>query len=273
MVRKHSILAVSLVALVASSSAFASGSGLPAVSAPNGKFAVRGGTQDGDGSVYADLAYTVPFGHAFGIQIDGIFGYFGGTNDGVARGAAHFFWRDPQIGLLGAYGSSTTIDSNNYFQIGVEAQVYLGRISLEGKAGLDDLDSDDGFFGSATIAYYFTDDLRGWAGVRHSEYPEPGRIAPGEVGAVGAGTVGVVGLEYQTQWGTGGRSVSVFAEGRFGEDDYNAAWGGLRVYFGAQKSLIRRHREDDPGTDVPDLTEFAQPAPPAPLAPPPPRPK
>ena len=39
--------------------------------------------------------------------------------------------------------------------------------------------------------------------------------------------------------------ASLFVEGRAG--DYTGVWGGLRFYFGqSDKSLIRRHREDDP---------------------------
>ena len=41
--------------------------------------------------------------------------------------------------------------------------------------------------------------------------------------------------------------AALFAEGRIGEDDYHGVWGGIRFYFGQKdKSLIRRHREDDP---------------------------
>ncbi|MGR3291066.1 MAG: hypothetical protein ACU0C9_07700, partial [Paracoccaceae bacterium] len=32
-----------------------------------------------------------------------------------------------------------------------------------------------------------------------------------------------------------------------GKDDFVSVWAGLRVYLGAEdKTLIRRHREDDP---------------------------
>ena len=36
-----------------------------------------------------------------------------------------------------------------------------------------------------------------------------------------------------------------------------AGWGGVRIYFGSQKPLIRRHREDDPSLGLPaDITFF-----------------
>ncbi len=270
----HYLITVSAVALAVASPAIAAESlnrtGAPAVSAPNGKAAIRGGAQDGDGGVYGDVAYTMPLGHSFGLQLDGVLGYFGKTDDGVARGAAHLFWRDPGIGLLGVYGSATSVDSSEFHQIGVEAQAYLGRLSLEGKLGAEEADLDDGSFWTATAAYYFTDNLRVWAGSRHSNFRDDNKIAPGQVGVRGPGHVGVIGLEYQTKWTDDRRGVALFGEGRFGKDDYNAVWAGVRLYFGPNKSLIRRHREDDPGTDIPDLIEIVEPLPPptAPASPP-----
>jgi hypothetical protein len=44
-----------------------------------------------------------------------------------------------------------------------------------------------------------------------------------------------------------GMMAALFAEARFGEHSDHGAWGGLRFYFGQKdKTLIRRHREDDP---------------------------
>jgi hypothetical protein len=41
--------------------------------------------------------------------------------------------------------------------------------------------------------------------------------------------------------------ASLFAEGWIGEHGHNAVLAGLRVYFGQRdKSLIDRHRQDDP---------------------------
>ena len=40
--------------------------------------------------------------------------------------------------------------------------------------------------------------------------------------------------------------LSVFALGELGENDQYKATAGVRFYFGANKSLQKRHREDDP---------------------------
>lgn len=45
---------------------------------------------------------TVPIGHSFGAQIDLGSGAFGNSALGAAGG--HLFWRDPDKGLIGAYG-------------------------------------------------------------------------------------------------------------------------------------------------------------------------
>jgi hypothetical protein len=51
----------------------------------------------------------------------------------------------------------------------------------------------------------------------------------------------------------GGARPALFAEGRIGEEDRHAVWGGLRVYFGQSQTLIEKHRYDDPEGVEPDL--------------------
>ena len=55
-----------------------------------------------------------------------------------------------------------------------------------------------------------------------------------------------LGVEYQLNQQIFSSGVALYAEGRIGEDDYKGAWAGVRMYLGDNKSLIRRHREDDP---------------------------
>jgi len=212
---------------------------LPAVSGPNGKLSLRGGifdSDDSDGEIYgATGSFTMPIGHSFGVQADGMLGAIDGDFMGGVGG--HVFWRDPNRALVGLYGGWTAIDgSADSYRLGVQSEVYLGRVSLEGMLGwevvdFDEFDDEDSLFGLADIAFYPTDDLRVSAGYR--------RWDDKDIAAVGA--------EYQLgkSWGT--TSAALFAEGRLGTDDYKAAWGGVRLYFGGEsKSLIRRHREDDP---------------------------
>ncbi len=240
---------VTALVLAAVSPAIADGlpraSGLPAVSGLNSKAAILGGSFDGDGGALADLSVSLPIGHAFGFQGDGLFGYLGGDQEGVAGGAGHLFLRDPGIGLIGGYGAFFNIGGEEFYRYAGEAQLYLGQLSLEGFVGQDEADLDDGIFWSTVAAYYLSDDLRLLGGVRYSNWRDNALQGPGHVGRLG--------FEYQAKRRSG-YGLSLFGEGRVGGNDYHAAFGGVRMYFGENKSLIRRHREDDPFSIVPDMT-------------------
>jgi hypothetical protein len=213
---------------------------LPAVSAPNGKASLFGGGLDsdaGDGELAGGMgSFSIPIGERFGLQGDA----FAESASGelVAGGAAHLFWRDPSVGLLGAYGGGAVNELANFDSVrgGIEGEAYLGRISFEGLLGWEHMDFDAGgntdeVFALADIALYATDDFRVSAGYRHWNDIN----------------MAAFGAEYQLPMQWGGTSAALFAEGRIGEDSYKAIWGGLRFYFGPEpKSLIRRHREDDP---------------------------
>jgi hypothetical protein len=63
---------------------------------------------------------------------------------------------------------------------------------------------------------------------------------------VGGNHMAAVGTEYLFSLG-GGTAASAFVEGRIGDRNNRAVFGGLNIYFGQKdKTLIRRHREDDP---------------------------
>jgi hypothetical protein len=231
---------------------------LPAVSAFNGKFDGGGGAFDGRKFGFSTGALSAPLGQNFGAQLDAIGG--GGEATGFIGGAGHLFWRDPSKGLIGAYGSLTHFAGDRLFTIGnfptggigarflgriaPEVELYFGRFSFEGQAGYQfsdagrsfnlrrrDFDTRDrGFYSLADVAYYVTDDLR---------------VALGHRFVVNRNAL-AAGIEYQLPFDST-FAMTLFAEGRFGEDHYRAAWGGIRIYFGDEKkTLIRRHREDDP---------------------------
>ncbi len=222
---------------------FAEPNGLPAVSQPNGKIGAFGGGEHG--ALYGVLgSFAMPLSHAFGLQVDGLVG--SGREAPFYGVAGQLFWRDPAKGLLGVYGSyvnwelgSTTgvsspingvIDTTgaNVGKLGVEGAAYLGRFTLEG-LGAYQFGSYTGFTGSATLAVYPTPDLRLDGGFRYLN---------------GVGTIGTVGAEWQPSNHSG---LTLFASGAFGQHNYAQALGGVRFYFGApEKSLIKRHREDDP---------------------------
>lgn len=212
---------------------------LPAVSQVNGKLSAFGGSQDG-GLYGVEGSLSVPLGVPYGLQVDGMVG----TGKGAAfyGVGGHLFWRDPAKGLIGLYGSYVTWDANggplgslggaDVGKVGVEGEAYLGRFSLEGLAAYQ-FGTYDGFNGKAVLAYYPLDNLRLDAGVRYFEGP---------------GTIGMLDVEWQPHAGSG---LSLYASGEFGENSYTQVLGGVRYYFAQDgKSLIQRHREDDPGNSL-----------------------
>ncbi len=251
---------------------------LPAVSAINSKVDISGFVNE-SGSPIGSItgAITFPLTHSFGLQIDGAGSFAQDLN--IYGAAAHLFWRDPTTALIGIYGSASRADFSNVggggglfaqdidvgsfsqlsagaatgdltidvVNIATEVELYLDRFSLEGMAGASFVDSpaslttiDDVYLlGNATLAYYITDDLRVDAGWRHG---------------VG-GHTGSVGFEWQAHSHTSA-GYSGFAQAQVGEGGEVAAVFGLRLYWGDDKTLIERHRLDDPAIFLRD--EFSQ---------------
>lgn len=239
---------------------------LPAVSGINAKGAALGGSLYGSPLYGATGAVTVPILNRFGVQLDGAAGAWDGSAfTGVA---GHAFWRDPRRGLIGVYGSWIHLDDSDGIDTGkiaFEGQAYLGRATLSAVLGYEDGDNEISgrFYDQIDLSYYLTDDFRASIGHRY----QFGRHA----------------LALGGEWRIpldGNVAATVFAEGRIGQEDYRGVWGGLRLYFGPEKSLIRRHREDDPpvhliddlGTatgraDEPPLPTSSPPPPPPPPPP------
>ncbi|GLK81460.1 hypothetical protein [Methylopila turkensis] len=222
----------------------------PAVDAINGKLEGFGGWADGrfgrDGFSGGALgSLTVPLGDRFGAQIDGLAAVKDG--DFVGGGAGHLFTRDPDRFLFGLYGSGVGFDDrvNSWnVKIGAEGELYFDRFTLSAVLGYERLGGGSdrvgarrieraskggSFFDYADLSYYVTDDWKVSVGHRYT----------GRKHAAAFGT--------EARLPFGAVPVSAFVEGRLGEDDYKAVWGGLKVYFGGEdKPLIARHRESDP---------------------------
>jgi len=212
----------------------------PAVSGINGKIEASYTWTDIDGiddlSLWSGAgSISVPVGHSFGMQIDAGIGRFSGDASATAYGiGAHAFWRNPDVALFGLYGDyqATSDFDLDSMRLGVEGELYLDRISLEGFAGAERFDFggavDTYFSGEALAAFYVTDDFRIHGGV--------GRRFDETYGTLGA----------EAMMPLAGKNVALFTDGVFSENATSVR-GGIRVYFGESgKSLIARHREDDP---------------------------
>jgi hypothetical protein len=226
---------------------------MPAVDGFNAKIDGYGGGGNHISSLYgADGSLSIPLAQQWGLQLDGSVGSL--NNSGTARGAGHVFWRDPSVGLLGAYGSYSRWNGNsgvivprtalNIARAGAEGEYYLGRWTLGGVIGYESVRFNiptvvpgvpaftlpDRFFDSVRASYYVTDNFK---------------LSIGHVYTLGRSALSLGG-EYGFALG-GGRMASLFAQGLVGEGGVNGARGGLRIYFGQHdKTLIDRNRQDDP---------------------------
>jgi hypothetical protein len=207
---------------------------LPAVSDINGKVEIGGGFTDiddfsSDEVFRGGAALSFPVGDMFGIQADlTALDAYGETAVG---GALHAFTRDPSSYLLGAYGGYVDAGPSDVWYIGPEAELYLGNVSIEAVGGYMDISDGVGseYYAVGDVAFYATDNLRL---------------------QVGASTVaGFESARAGLEWfmGDTGIPASITVDGRIGEDGFTSVMAGLSLYFGGEdKSLIRRHREDDP---------------------------
>lgn len=216
---------------------------LPAVSGVNGKVGLQGGSFDEEGFGALTGSISLPLGTSFGFQADGL----AGVRDGEFVGgvAGHLFWRDPAYALLGVYGSFMKRDDidADISRLAVEGEYYWGQWSLEALVGVEFLDADSAIFADDTsffdfvdVSFYATEDLKLSIGHRYT----------------GERHAAALGVEFQLPQTILNQGVSLFAEGHIGEDDYKGIWAGARVYLGDDKSLIRRHREDDPRNRLTD---------------------
>jgi hypothetical protein len=228
-----------------STKAPASAGCVQAVDGINGKVAGWGGSFNNKSIYGGSGGLSLPLGCQFGAQIDGTAASFDGRFLGSIGG--HLFWRDPAKGLLGLYGSYTFWDQVGGVRanhIGPEGEWYYGRWTLQGVAGVEFGNTASGtidgliqtysvttrFFDQVNLAYYLLDDFKVYAGHRY----------------LGGKNALALGGEYGIPM-SHGVMAALFAEGRIGENDFHGVWGGVRVYFGQHdKTLIRRHREDDP---------------------------
>lgn len=224
---------------------------LPAVDGINLKVEALGGSLARK-SVYGSTgSLIVPLGGQYGLQLDGAAGGF--DSRFFAAGGAHLFWRDPSVGLLGVVANHTywsKFGGLRATQVGAEAEYYLNRWSLSGAAGvetgnaasavvgmtLQSFDIKTRFFDRLDLSYYVSDDLKLSIGHRYT------------------GGKNALALGLERAFGSSqGLTGTLFAEGRIGEERYEGIWGGLRMYFGAdRKPLIQRHRQSDPPGLGPD---------------------
>jgi hypothetical protein len=223
----------------------------PAVDGINGKIDGFGGSI-AKRSVYGgEGSLSMPLGSSYGLQVDGAGGSLGGSE--FASTAGHLFWRDPSIGLIGAYASYSHWDAFsgvNLAKYGAEGAWYAGRWTLEGVAGVESGSNKTDFSNGMTTTINLV--TRGFDHVTASYYVNDNwKLSLGQLYTGGRNAL-TVGTEYG--FGLGGSTMAaLFAEGFVSDAGRSGFLGGLKFYFGQhEKSLIRRNREDDPTTTTTD---------------------
>jgi len=223
----------------------------PAVDGINFKLSVLGGTISrnvlGDASnamFVASVATPIPLLRSFGAQLDVAVGQYDGDFISSAAGL-HLFWRDPNIGLLGIYGDWGYVNPEHAGRLGIEASLYLDRFTLDVFVGQQfGQHVFTEFVDEVDLAYYFTDNFRASIGHRLTS----------------RGNVANFSFEYMMP-DLAVSGVSIFGEIEGGEDNYSAAWGGVRYSFGTGSwtTLIDRDRRGDPIVRIPrNLASISQ---------------
>jgi hypothetical protein len=220
-----------------------------AVDGLNGKVDAWGG-QLAKKSFYGTKgAVATPLAGAYGLQVDGAVGKF--DHRRFAAAGLHLFWRNPSIGMYGlyvAYGDTkSAVGDVHIGNVAAEFGWYHGRWSIEGIAGVEfgnrvvgivptplgnvvqTIDIKTRFLDKINVSYYLHDNVKAFVGHRY----------------IGGKNAAALGLELAHPIPRTTAMGALFVEGRVGE--YTGIWGGLKLYVGNKdKSLIRRHREDDP---------------------------
>ncbi len=216
----------------------------PAVSSINSKIDAHYGEVTGEDTRGVGASISLPIGERYGFQFDTLYEH--ALDNDVYGLGGHLFTRRPDVGLLGLAFSMS--DSDNYSDgiVGVEGEYYLDKVTLGGFVGYNNFDAhiipafnpaiaDETDYVAARLyaAIYPTDDL-----MVRLEYQHRFDM-----------NFFVANVEYQTPI----RGLALFADGGLGENDYSHLIGGVRIYFGDDKSLKDRHRKDDPSNILTDF--------------------
>jgi hypothetical protein len=209
----------------------------PAVSGLNGKVDSFYGAVNRSYIRGTNAALSLPVGQNYGLQLDGLYAH--GFETDIYGYGAHFFRRDPSKYLLGlAAGAMHSTDFNDVL-VGVEGELYFKYFTVGAFAGYNNFDTrvPSGFAPRVNTTRDFVA-----ARVYAAAYPVDNLMVSAEWQNRFGKNFCIVGLEYQTPV----RGVSVFVDGGLGDNDFRQLTGGLRIYFGGDKTLKARHRQDDP---------------------------
>lgn len=211
--------------------------GLPAVSDTNSKISVLGGRADSETALGITGSIATPLGHSYGLQLDGLIGNLGGSGAGGL--GAHLFWRDPETGMFGITASKLHQNDSDLNRIGFEGEYYSDVFTFSGMAGRQTGDLESGTYFGLSARYYANDSLA------FSGYGE----------SISGDSLYTLGVEWQPN--STQKNISYFVNASAGSGDAaDSVIAGFRFYLGKNKSLKRRHREDDPENNLFRVSHF-----------------
>lgn len=216
----------------------------PAVSSINSKIDAHYGEVTGEDTRGVAASVSLPIGERYGFQFDALYEH--ALDNDIYGAGGHLFTRRPDVGLLGLAAGMTDSDDYSDGIVGVEGEYYLDKVTLGGFLGYNNFDTHiipvfnpavanetDYLVTRLYATIYPTDDL-----MLRLEYQHRLDL-----------NFFIANVEYQTPF----RGLALFADGGLGEDDYSHLIGGVRIYFGDNKSLKERHRKDDPSNILSDF--------------------
>lgn len=231
---------VPVILLLSCGGAFAN----TAVSDTNGKMGLMLGDLNSDSIMSLEGSIAWPIRDQYGFQLDALysshtdksFGFNQSDDEHTGGLGAHYFWRDSETALIGLQGGYITSEPADTWEFGIEAERYIGALTLGGKAGLASIDVD------STVPPFAQDDENYYFQFYLGFYPvDDFWIAP-TIEHRFDNTLYGLEIEYELP----ARGWSVFANAMFGEHNYQQTFIGMRYYFDDDKPLKLRHRESDP---------------------------
>lgn len=185
-------------------------------------------------SLVASGGFTMPITYRFGIQMDGYDGVIAHDNLFMANG--YLFWRNPCIAAVAFHYRYANIDHVYANLYGLHGEGYYWNFTgvLEGGSIHTNTRGGNGY-AEAIVAWYADPN---W------------RLDIGYLNIAGR-QAGQVGTEYQFAF-LPIPGISGYAAVGGGNHNLYYGYVGLKVYFGCNKSLLQRHREDtlDPSYDL-----------------------
>lgn len=209
-----------------------------AVSELNGKMAFSSGDLDSNRGQNITGSISTPLSKNFGLQVDGLYTHVS-KRDFYGAGA-QIFWRDSEKGLLGV--SFAGINENNMYSItgGLIGEYYLNMFTFSLNAGYSKIKYD------FPVPFIETNETKPYAGGSIGFYPIDNLLFEFAYSYAFENYLYQCNIEYQTPL----RGLSLFTDLAKGDQDYDQVLFGIRYYFGKQKTLKQRHREDDPQNAV-----------------------